>query len=272
MAESWAARVAANREQAERLREEPDGGDHYRPLASAFRADPRREDDPALDALLPLTTSDDIWLDVGAGAGRFALPLALRTERVIAIEPSAAMRAELAQMQTEHGIFNLDVRNQRWPSDDPELTDMADVGLISHVGYDIEQIGPFLDTLERSTRRECVAMMFDRAPGSLFWQVWPSVHGEEHAQLPGGTDLIELLQARGAQVDVTEMAGAERMRWDVESPEDAMSWARRRLWLSEESEKGPSLRAALEALLIERDGRWSLPDQPTQHLIRWRPR
>ena len=270
---AWAERVAANREQAERLREESDGGDHYRPLASAFRADPRRSGDAALDALLAMAAPADTWADIGAGAGRFSLPLALRVKRVIAVEPSPAMRAELANLQIEHGITNVALRDQRWPSDDPQITAMADVALISHVGYDIEPIGAFLDTLERSARRECAALLFDRSPGSLFWQVWPNVHNEEQAQLPGATEFIELLGARGAEVEAAEIARAgDRQRFVFETPEDAMDWARRRLWLAEDSTKAPRLREAVSRLLIERDGSWSLPDQPKQMLIRWRTR
>ena len=270
LTQAWAQRVAGNREQAERLREESDGGDHYRPLANAFRADPRRTDDAALDALVSLSRPDDVWVDVGAGAGRFALPLALHVERVIAIEPSPAMRAELAQLQTEHGIFNLDVRDERWPSSDAVDDDIANVALISHVGYDIEPIGEFLDALDRSARRECVALTFDRAPGSLFWQAWPMVHGEEHVQLPGGADLVALLRARGADVEVSAIEGTTRVRWSFESFDEAMEWARRRLWLSEGSAKLPQLHEAVRVILHEENGRWSLPDRPTQQIIRWR--
>ena len=271
LAQHWCERVAANREQAERLREEPDGGDHYRPLASAFRADPRRSGDSTLDALLSIARSEDTWVDVGAGAGRFSLPLALHVERVIAIEPSPAMRAELASLQIEHGITNIELRDQRWPSDDPEIEGMADVALISHVGYDIEPIGEFLDTMERSARRECVALQFDRAPGSMFWQVWPALHGEEHVRLPGAIEFIELLDSRGIEVEVSELdRGRDRRRFAFDAPEDAMDWARRRLWLAERSSKLPILREAVSKLLIERDGAWALPDQPNQLLIRWR--
>ena len=183
LTQTWAGQVASNREQAERVREEADGGDHYRPLASAFRADPRRSGDSVLEALLSIATAEDTWVDVGAGAGRFALPLALHVNKVIAIEPSPAMRAELANLQIEHGITNIDLRDERWPSDDPAISDMADVALISHVGYDIEQMGAFLDTMERAATRECVTLQYDRSPGSMFWQVWPAIHGENQGPL-----------------------------------------------------------------------------------------
>ncbi len=273
LTQAWAVRVVGNREQAERVREESDGGDHYRPIASAFRADPRRTGDAALEALLELASKDDVWVDVGAGAGRFALPLALHVQKVIAVEPSRGMRAELAQMQVEHGVLNVEVREQRWPSDDPEISGMADVALISHVAYDIEPIGEFLDALERSATRECVAILYDRSPGSLFWEVWPAVHSEEQVHLPGGNEFVELLEARGAQVDAVEIGrGGDRQRFMFGSPDDAMGWARRRLWLAKDSSRLPVLRDAVAELLIERDGSWSLPDQPKQMLIRWRTR
>ncbi len=271
LAREWSERVIANREQAERVREDSDGGDHYRPFAAAFRADPYRSGDAALDSLLAIAAPDDIWLDVGAGAGRFSLPLALQVDRLIAIEPSPSMRAELAALQVEQGIFNIDIQDQRWPSEDPSLTDIADVALISHVGYDIEPIAAFLDTLERAARRACVALMYDRSPGSLFWQVWPAVHAETQAHLPGATELIRLLAARGTEPQVSEIGrGADRQRFHFESLDGAMDWARRRLWLAQDSARLPLLRDALDGLLIEAEDGWSLPDQPTQMLIRWR--
>ena len=51
---SWGARVRANREQVERIREVPDGQDFYAPVRSLFRADPTRTDDPLVAALLAL--------------------------------------------------------------------------------------------------------------------------------------------------------------------------------------------------------------------------
>lgn len=271
LAQDWSNRVVANREQAERLREEPGDGDHYRPLASMFRADPRRTDDEVLDALLAVAEASDTWVDVGAGAGRFSLPLALHVASVVAVEPSGAMRAEFANLQIEHGITNVDLRDDRWPSDDPNVTDIGDVALISHVAYDIEPIGDFLDTLERSARRECVAILFDDAPSSLFWQIWPAIHGEEQVRLPGGNELIALLEARGANVDASVIPPrGERRRFVFDTEDAAMDWARRRLWLGEQSARLPALREAVADLLVASDGAWTLPDQPRQLMIRWR--
>jgi ubiquinone/menaquinone biosynthesis C-methylase UbiE len=74
---AWSDRVRANREQVDRVREVPDGADFYARVTSLFRADPHRVDDAVVDLLRTHARPDDTWLDIGAGGGRYALPLAL---------------------------------------------------------------------------------------------------------------------------------------------------------------------------------------------------
>ncbi|HEV8697610.1 MAG TPA: NTP transferase domain-containing protein, partial [Candidatus Limnocylindrales bacterium] len=105
---AWAARVRASAEQVDRFREVPDGTDFYAPVTGLFRADPRRTDEPVLDALLRLVEPGETWLDIGAGAGRYALPIALALApsggRVIALDASPGMLDALIELQSEHGV------------------------------------------------------------------------------------------------------------------------------------------------------------------------
>jgi molybdenum cofactor cytidylyltransferase len=116
---AWAARVRANRDQVERIREVPDGTDFYAPVNSLFRADPTRTDDDVLDALLRLTRSGDTWLDIGAGAGRFALPIARALDpsggSVIALDASPSMPESLGEVAEDYAIENVRVVAGRWP-------------------------------------------------------------------------------------------------------------------------------------------------------------
>ena len=263
---AWGEAVRGNREQAERLREESDGGDYYAPVASAFRADPQRRDDATLEALRELARAEDVWVDVGAGAGRFALGLAGSVREMIAVEPSAGMRAEFEALRAEHGIGNARLVDQRWPTDDPPR---GDVALISHVGYDIEGIGAFLDTMERAAQRECVAVLFESAPGGLFHELWPLVHGEPQVALPGLNELVALLEARGAAPSVRR---SRQRSWSFASRDEAEAAARRRLWIEPDSPKLPALQAALYDLLIQTgDGQFAVPSVMTQGIVRWRP-
>ena len=119
---AWGARVRANRDQVERFREVPDDADFYAPVNSLFRADPTRTDDPVLAALLGLVRSGDRWLDVGAGAGRFALPIARALDpsggEVVALDASPSMLEGLREIAEDHAIENVRTIEARWPPPD----------------------------------------------------------------------------------------------------------------------------------------------------------
>ena len=265
----WAARVRANREQAERLREDPPGDDFYAPLAAVFRDDPTRRDDPALNALLDLTQPDDVWLDVGAGGGRYSLGIARAVRRLIAVEPSEGMRAVFTETAATYDIHNADLRPDRWPpAGRPPSVEQysADVALISHVGYDIEAIGPFLDALEAAASRTCVAVLMERSPPSAFASLWPLVHGEPQAVLPGLAEFLSLLLARGS---LPEMRIVAENTWRFGSPTSAEHAALRFLWLYPDGAKADRLRAALtETLLPDGDG-VRLPHRSRVGLVTW---
>src|SRR5439155_14109851 len=129
----------------------------YAPVAGMFRADPRRRDEPTLAALRALIRPTDTVVDIGTGGGRYALPLALVARQVIAIDPSEGMLNVLRAGMTEHAIDNIEVIAGRWPAIASGIH--ADVSLISHIGYDVEEIGPFLNAMEAATRRMCVAVL-----------------------------------------------------------------------------------------------------------------
>lgn len=250
-AEAWAARVRANRDQVNAYREVPDGADFYAPVAFTFRADPRREDEPALNVLRSLVRPEETWLDIGSGGGRYALPLALLAREVIALDPSSGMLQVLREGMAEHGIENIRIVQARWPTADPPR---ADVALICHVGYDIEHMGAFLDAMEAAADRLCVAVLFHRQPTSSVDALWPEVHGVARSILPSLPDFLALLLARGALFEVRLV---ERTNPSYESVEQAVNFARRQTWVQPDGEKDRRLRAAVEARLVERDGRYA---------------
>ena len=235
---SWGARVRANREQVERIREVPDGQDFYAPVRSLFRADPTRTDDPLVAALLALVRPGDTWLDVGAGAGRFALPIARALDpsggSVVALDASPSMLEALEEIAEDHAIENVRTVELRWPPDGSALDFGADVGLIAHVGYDVEQIGPFLDALEAASRRLCVALLMERVPASAADPFWPPVHGEERVPLPALPDALELLTARGRDPTETRIPIEPRR---FESRDELEGFVRRQLWIAPDGPK-----------------------------------
>jgi hypothetical protein len=125
------------------------------------------------------------------------------------------------------------------------------VSLIAHVGYDIEEIGPFLDAMERATRRLCVAVFMERQPASVADPFWPLVHGEERVPLPALPEFIELLRSRGADPTI---AMTEREPREFDSREELAGFLRRQLWIADGGEKERRYRRALTSSSSRRTG------------------
>jgi len=273
---AWAAKVRANTEQVDRFREVPDGTDFYAPVTGLFRADPRRTDEPVLDALLRLIEPGETWIDIGAGAGRYALPIALALAqsggRVIALDASPGMLDALLDLQSEHGVTDVEVVETRWPPAVGSLARFAaDVALIAHVGYDIESIGPFIDAMESVARRLCIAVLMERQPASLVDPCWPPVHGEARIALPALPEFVELVRARGREPTI-EMTEREPRRFV--SRDEMEGFLRRQLWVEPGSAADRRFQTALdEQIAVDQEGRVGLRGQQPLAIgvVTWRP-
>lgn len=276
---AWSERVLANSAQVERIREVPDGGDFYAPVRSLFRADPTRTDDPVLAELLKLIQPGDRWLDVGAGAGRFALPIARALEssggEVVALDASPSMLEALAEMAEEHGIRNVRPVGARWPPEDSTSGGSAgpfsaDVALIAHVGYDVAPIGPFLDALEAAARRLCVAVLMEHVPASTADPFWPLVHDQPREPLPALPEFVDLLRSRG-RIPQVERVWSEARRFESRAAVEGA--VRRQLWIDPDGPKELRFQAALDALVVRADGGWAIRGRAANDVgvVTWRP-
>jgi SAM-dependent methyltransferase len=263
--ETWAQRVRANRQQVDQHKEADAGRDFYAPVAGLFRSDPRRLDDPVLDVLRALVQPGESVLDIGAGGGRYALPLADVAREVIALDPSDGMLSVLSEGVAEYGIGNVRAIQGRWPEVADDLR--ADVALIAHLGYDVEDIGPFLDAMERAARRLCVAVMLEGPPPTAADRLWPAIHGVERASLPALPEFLSLLLARGRLFETRLVA---RTPMTYSQPEQALAWARQQLWTRPGSDKDARLqRLVHERMLPDGDG-YVLSGQPlTAGVVTW---
>ena len=237
--------VDADAEQVARIREPEPAGDYYAPTALRFR--PGTRPSPELPPLLARAEAGDTWLDIGAGGGRVALPLSEHVARVIAVEPSEAMRNVLHEAVRASGRPNIEVRDLHWPN--PAWDGRVDVSLAAHAIYDIREIVPFLDAMEHCTRRTCIAILADQPRGAHLAPLFEAVHGEPFAPLPSLREFIALLAARKRRFEVATVPGEPT---EVISLEDAAALTRRLLWLSADSPKDRHSRALIEQW-------WSVP-------------
>jgi hypothetical protein len=174
---------------------------------------------------------------------------------VIAVEPSEGMRGVLRAGLEQHGIANVEIVPSRWPL---EAAPAADVALIAHLGYDVEEIGPFLDAMEAAARRLCVAVLTTPSPPHPAEPFWPPVHGEARVPLPSLAEfLVRLL---------------EREPLAHAAADGPLGWLYQQLFVGPETAKGRKLAALAREAITERAGRWALSWDPVSlGIVTWIP-
>jgi len=202
--ERYAELVESNRVQLARLfGGRPRGEDYWAKRAQNFR--PGVMDAPEVALLLSMAQAGDTWLDIGAGGGRYAIPLSEKVERVVAVEPSPAMRVQLEAAAAGAGRTNIEVVDMEWPPKPRDEAPEGDVSLMANVLYGAEDIGGFIAAAEAHTRRTCVVITHHRAPNSPVAEIWEALHGEPFAELPAQRELVALLGAMGRRYGVYPM-------------------------------------------------------------------
>lgn len=148
--------------------------------------------DPFLQFVQQRTQASDTLLDVGAGTGRFALPLARQVRRLIAVDPSAAMLAELGRAAAAAGIDNVTAVHARW--EDAEVAP-AEIVICAHVVYPIREIGPFLQKLDAHVRRDGLVYMRVGQVDDWVADAWEHVHGTPRLPHPDFRLLERVLES-----------------------------------------------------------------------------
>ena len=267
--ECWRNRVETHHAQSIKAQGESwSSGDFWRPFASAFRSDPHRTDDPILNALIRRLDDGQTALDVGGGAGRFALPLALRCDHVTVVEPSESMVSELRVAADEAGIGNLTVVQESWEEAEVQP---AGIALCSHVVYGATDIEPFIRKLESHAKEQVLMLMFMDSPQAKLSPLWERVHGEERVDLPALPQLLEVLWELEIFPDLEMVKTATHMGF--ENRDDAFEQLRQRLYVKPDTEHDRRLQSAVRDLLVETSDGFVIRDAHPgrQGLVSWRP-
>ena len=210
--------------------------------------DIHRTDDPAVNALFTLIDSDTTVLDVGGGAGRFALPLATRAKHVTVVEPSDEAVGILRERAAEAGLSNITIVNERW--EDADIA-TADLVLCSLVLHHVPEGAAFITKMQESSSDRVAIIEMMEPPSALEVPFYERVYGAAPTPMPGVPELLQLLWAMNIHPDVTMLPpevpvmGRDR--------DEITSQIRRRLDVEENTPEDSRLLAALDELLEETD-------------------
>ena len=264
----WTEMIRAEHAQSDSMRkDEPPPADSWANFAQQFRADPRRTDDPLVEYLRRQVTSEQVLLDVGAGGGRMALPLALRVKKVIAVEPSPSMCRVMLEVAEEFDVKNVDVIESGWLDAQVPKTDIA---ICCHVLYTIQDVEPFVRKLEKHAERILV-VVYQAPPQSQIYPIWERVHGVPRLALPSLPEFQGVLAQLGIEPEI-EVVHTERNR-GFESIEIAKEQLARRLYVLPDTAEMERLETLLPEVLEEDDGRFTIKGaiQLEPRVVSWWP-
>jgi 2-polyprenyl-3-methyl-5-hydroxy-6-metoxy-1,4-benzoquinol methylase len=248
-----------------------DTSDYWTARAASFgRLMRAGSPNPALDFILPALDGATTMLDVGAGAGRFAIPLARVARQVTAIEPSAALLGFLREDAAAAGIGPDRLRAIAATWEDAE-TSPADVVLCANVLTPIAEIAPFLRKLAAHTVRRCYIVLRAMPMDTPLVDLWPRVHGVPYPRETSHADAYAALAALGIAANVALLPSPSTI-WTFASPADAARFARDRLWLGPagQDQRADTLLADWLAAMLQRDGdHWRIPAPPPRIAVIW---
>jgi hypothetical protein len=179
--------------------------DTWAGLAQNFKLDPRRPLDALLTKIASYVQQDDTLIDVGGGAGRLSLPLALRCREVVIADPSPAMREVFEASVKDSGIGNASFVQSGWL----EAEGVAgDVALVAHVTYFVPEIVPFIEKLQAATRRRVLVVARSVPPPNQIAGFFRLAHDEELAPVPGHEELLSVLDEMDIAPEVIDIGPA----------------------------------------------------------------
>ena len=213
-AERFSANLDAASEQQSRIRDPRPSGDVWGGAqARRFRFDPLRVMDANLQIIASYLQPDDVLVDVGGGAGRVCLPLALRCREVINVDCSPGMGTEFTASAAEASIKNARLIQEDWLQAEGVQGDMV---FTADVIYFVRDIVEFVRRLEAAARRRVIIAIWSEPPPYRNAELFRLIYGEDQAPVSGQPELLAALWEMGILPDVRVLP--EIPWWEVEFP------------------------------------------------------
>jgi SAM-dependent methyltransferase len=247
------------------------GDDYYIDAAARFVRFVQHipQPDGFMQWLLPMVSSGDTVLDIGAGSGRYLTTLASSGCHVIALEPSKTMISYIHQTVNEHQLHaSVTVINDAWPS---VHSITCDVAISVQVLDAVSDIEPFLRQMNASTKKVCVILLGVRHPTAPLHGLWKKYHGTTRLPIPGAYECQQALAQMGIMANIKMFPNPSFVRFP--NLEDAIAEACFRLRLPNDAHHHAIISELIRTdCLIKDDGTVVVPHNvPPTEIIWWRP-
>ncbi|OPX71450.1 MAG: hypothetical protein A4E38_01016 [Methanoregulaceae archaeon PtaB.Bin108] len=210
----------------------------------------------------------DKVLDIGAGPGTLAIPLAKRGCRVTAVEPSEAMRKAFLEHAIREEAPGITMVPHRWEDVTPAmLTPPYDVTIASF-SLMMDDIIPEVLKMDQVTSRSVYLFWFLTHPPHtrVLRDLWPNIHGCEYEFGPTADVLWNALYQQGIYANLSVLSS--RRHKPYPSLDDAVEDFTHRLHAGTPDHK-EKIRGYLEEKLVPSGGGYDVPGDYRKAMIWW---
>ncbi len=206
-------------------------------------------------------------VDVGAGPGVFALPLASRVKAVVAVDSSRVMLSILRRQARRLSLDNVTCVNASW--EEAEVRP-AEVVLCSYVLPSAANPAAFLRRVDRTATKRSFVYLDAASFDLVVDPFWRHFHGRPRRPLPSYLDLVAVLRELGMEprVEIVEKRNSSRFA----TMAIAVSTIGDRLLLPDTAEARRELEALLAPWLVRRNGAFATPLRSVPAaIVSWAP-
>ena len=135
---------------------------------SISKTDPRTT--PLYREIITHLRDDGTVIDIGAGVGRFAIPLAQEGFSVTAVEPNKEMLKHLLGSIGQNGLTSrINVIQSSWPVDKDLQADVTFASFVIQFSRDPEN---FIHSMEKCTNKRCILSIHVDQPLGFLKDIW----------------------------------------------------------------------------------------------------
>ena len=221
--------------------------------------------DQLLDFIVQNIDSQDTVLDVGAGNGRWAIPLAKRVRSVTAIEPSDSIGNMLRENIASAKLDNIQIVKARW---EEAIVEKHGVVVCAHAIYASQDFAGFVRKMEQHAKKRCNLAVRLPPHDGIIGELCLSIYGHRHDS-PDAIIAYNALYSMGIYANVLVEEGI--YRWVDSTLDDAFARAKRHLRLGSSAAYDGLIRDTLARRLARVNNSYVWPDGMRSVLLWWTP-
>jgi SAM-dependent methyltransferase len=237
-------------------------------LAKTYKFHARKTNerpDQLLDFILREIDGKTTVLDIGAGSGRWTIPIARAAKTVTAVEPSSAMIDNLHKNITSAKLNNIQIIQSYW---EDAIVGPHDITVCAHAMYASPDLASFVRKIERYTTRTCYLAIrlppFDSIIGELSLVIY-----RRHHDSPNAIIAYNALYWIGIYANM--LVESDIYPWKDNTFEEAFARSKRHLRLQSSTTYDTLIRDTLAKRLSLSNNCYVWPDGMRSALLWWSP-